>query len=129
MRPAPAGHASGEPPRSQICTHPLIRSAYFYRMNYDFDLCIGIVDHGSMFNFRRNENAVDTSLFDPEYDMDLVLMINEARSEHELQSVMRMSRARMRARRRQLGAARRAQQDGVTRARGHVPHRPVIRGF
>lgn len=81
-----------------------------------------------MFSFRRNENTVDTSLFDPEHDMDLVTMINEARTEREIQSVARMSRARMRSRRHQLAAARRIQQDGA-RDHGHVSHRPVTRAF
>jgi hypothetical protein len=81
-----------------------------------------------MFNFRRDENDdLDTSLFDPEHDMDLVAMINEARSEHELQSVARMSRARMRARRRQL--ARQPRQPDSAHARGFAPPSSLMRGF
>jgi len=62
-----------------------------------------------MFKFRRTEKDLDSSLFDPEQDMDLVIMIERARTEHEIQAVVRMSSARMRHRRRQLaiaGAAR-----------------------
>ena len=84
----------------------------------------------SMFNFRRNENDVDTSLFDPEHDMDLVSMINEARTEREMQSVARMSRARMRDRRRQLAVARRPHQHDSTPDRGgSVPPIAVMRRF
>jgi hypothetical protein len=82
-----------------------------------------------MFNFRRNENVMDTSLFDPEHDMDLVAMINEARTEREIQSVARMSRTRMRARRHQLAAARRPQAADTTRARGYSPPSSTLRGL
>jgi hypothetical protein len=50
-------------------------------------------------NFRRNTHDVDTSLFDPEHDMDLVSMVNEARTEAEMEMVAYMSRSRMKARR------------------------------
>lgn len=82
-----------------------------------------------MFNFRRDKNDSDTSLFDPEQDMDLVIMIDNARTHAEIQSVMRMSRARMRARRNQLAAARRPQQHDTTRARGFAPPTSQLRGF
>jgi hypothetical protein len=82
-----------------------------------------------MFNFRRNENTMDTSLFDPEHDMDLVALINEARTEREIQSVARMSRTRMRARRHELAAARRRQPADSTRARGHSPSSTTLRGL
>ncbi len=82
-----------------------------------------------MFKFRRIENNVDTSLFDPEHDMDLVALINEARTEREIQSVARMSRSRMRARRRQLAAARRPHQPDSTHARGFAPPSSTLRGF
>ncbi|MCL2418598.1 MAG: hypothetical protein FWD04_04840 [Conexibacteraceae bacterium] len=50
--------------------------------------------------FRRNANhTLDTSLFDPEHDMDLVTMINQARTEAEVHRVARVSQARMKARR------------------------------
>jgi hypothetical protein len=49
--------------------------------------------------FRNHKHAVDTSLFDPEHDMDLVALINNARTEGEMQRVAHMSRARMKARR------------------------------
>jgi hypothetical protein len=42
---------------------------------------------------------------------------------------MRMSRARMRARRNQLAAARRPQQHDTTRARGFAPPTSQLRGF
>ncbi|MDE3130861.1 MAG: hypothetical protein KGL16_06870 [Acidobacteriota bacterium] len=71
-----------------------------------------------MFNLRRNQNQLDTSLFDPEQDMDLVTLINEARTEREMQSVARMSRARMRDRRHQLAAASRVDRPGSARGRG-----------
>jgi hypothetical protein len=82
-----------------------------------------------MFNFRRTENDADTSLFDPEQDMDLVIMIEKARTDQEIQSVMRMSRARMRTRRRQLAAARRPHQHDATKARGFSPPSSLLRGF
>ena len=82
-----------------------------------------------MFNFWRNENDVDSSLFDPEQDMDLVIMIESARTEREIQSVMRMSRVRMRARRHELAAARRPHQPDSTRARGNSPPSSLMRGF
>ena len=74
-----------------------------------------------MFNyFRRNTNHLDTSLFDSEQDMDLVTMFNEARTEHEIQYVARMSRARMRARRSQLAAARRSHQPDAASGRPYA---------
>jgi hypothetical protein len=82
-----------------------------------------------MFNFRRNENDADNSLFDPEQDMDLVIMIEKARTDEEIQSVMRMSRARMRARRSQLAAARRPHHGDASRARGFSPPSSLLRGF
>jgi hypothetical protein len=53
--------------------------------------------------FRRN-SSLDTSLFDPDHDMDLVMMVNNARTEREMQAVARMSRARMHARRNRIRA-------------------------
>jgi len=82
-----------------------------------------------MFKNRRTQNDVDTSLFDPEHDMDLVAMINEARTEHEIQTVARMSRARMRARRKNLAAARRPHAPDSAHARGYSPPPSVMRGF
>jgi hypothetical protein len=82
-----------------------------------------------MFNFRNSQNHIDTSLFDPEHDMDLVAMINEARTEHEIHSVARMSRARMRARRKFQTAARRPQAPDSSRARGFSPPASLMRGF
>jgi hypothetical protein len=82
-----------------------------------------------MFKFRRVPNEVDTSLFDPEHDMDLVALINEARTEREIQSVARMSRTRMRDRRRQLESARRPHQLDSTHARGFAPPSTTLRGF
>lgn len=82
-----------------------------------------------MFNFRRHQNDLDTSLFDPEHDLDLVAMINNARTEREIQSVARMSRARMRARRAEIKAARRPQPAGTTHAKGFAPPASLMRGF
>ena len=83
-----------------------------------------------MFNFRSTQKDSDTSLFDPEQDMDLVIMIENARSQEEIQSVVRMSNARMRARRKQLAhAARRPHQPGASRARGFSPPSSLLRGF
>lgn len=83
-----------------------------------------------MFNFWRNENDVDTSLFDPEHDMDLVALINEARTEDEIRSVARMSRARMRTRRAELrSAARRPHPADAARAKGFSPPPSFLRGF
>jgi hypothetical protein len=55
--------------------------------------------------FRRDTN-LDTSLFDPDHDMDLVVMINNARTEREMQAIARMSRARMHARRARISTSR-----------------------
>jgi hypothetical protein len=88
-----------------------------------------LADSIDMFNFRHNEKQADTSLFDPEQDMDLVIMIENARTEHEIQSVMRMSNARMRARRRELAASRRPHQPDATQARGFAPPTSLLRGF
>jgi hypothetical protein len=82
-----------------------------------------------MFNFRRNSNEVDTSLFDPEQDMDLVALINSARTEREIQSVARMSRARMRARRTELRSTLRLQATDTTHAKGYAPPSSLMRGF
>jgi hypothetical protein len=82
-----------------------------------------------MFNFRRHKNELDTSLFDPEHDMDLVAMINNARTEREIQSVARMSRTRMRARRAQLRATRRPHPADAAHAKGYSPPASSLRGF
>lgn len=82
-----------------------------------------------MFNFRNSKNDLDTSLFDPEHDMDLVALINEARTEREIQSVARMSRARMRARRKHLASPRRPHAPAATHARGYSPPASVMRGL
>ncbi len=94
-------------------------------MNYDFDLWSLVVESNDMFTFRRAEKDLDASLFDPEQDMDLLIMIDNSRTHAEIQSVVRMSHARMRARRRQLDAARRPHQPDATRARGFAP--PIAR--
>ena len=82
-----------------------------------------------MFNFRRDQDHMDTSLFDPEQDMDLLIMIDNCRTNEEIQSVVRMSRARMRSRRHQLAAARRPHQPDTTHARGFSPPSSLLRGF
>ncbi len=82
-----------------------------------------------MFNFRRVQNELDTSLFDPEQDMDLVVLINDARTDREIQSVARMSRARMRARRAQLRSARRPLASGASRVRRSSLAAALRRGF
>ena len=76
-------------------------------MKSDFDLWPFCAESMTMFNFLKSQNEPDTSLFDPEEDMDLVTLINNARTDREIELVARMSRARMRARRAQLKAARR----------------------
>jgi len=58
--------------------------------------------------FLRRNAELDTSLFDPDHDMDLVMMVNNARTERELQAVARMSRARMHARRTRRATAAKA---------------------
>ena len=83
----------------------------------------------SMFNFRRNQDEMDTSLFDPEQDMDLLIMIDNARTNDEIQSVVRMSRARMRARRAQLRSARRPGQPDTAHAKGVAPPASLLSGF
>jgi len=82
-----------------------------------------------MFNFRKHQNDFDTSLFDPEHDLDLVVMINNARTEDEIQSVARMSRSRMRARRAQLRAARRPQPGDTAHSKGYSPPPSLLRGL
>jgi hypothetical protein len=82
-----------------------------------------------MFNFLKDRNELDTSLFDPEHDMDLVSMINNARTDREIQSVARMSRARMRDRRAQLKADRRPHQSDATHAKGVSSPSSFIRGL
>jgi hypothetical protein len=82
-----------------------------------------------MFKFRRNEKDLDTSLFDREQDMDLLIMIDNARTDAEIQSVVRMSNARMRARRRAIEAARRPHQADSSRVRGFAPPSSLLRGF
>jgi hypothetical protein len=82
-----------------------------------------------MFKFWRNENDMDTSLFDPEHDMDLVTMINEARTDSEMRSVAQISRARMRARRKQLAVERRRHQVDSPQRRGSGPSSSLMRGF
>ena len=72
---------------------------------------------------------MDSSLFDPEQDMDLVIMIERARTEHEIQAVVRMSNSRMRHRRRQLAIARRPHAVDSTHARGYAPPSSTLRGF
>jgi len=82
-----------------------------------------------MFNFLKSQKELDTSLFNPEEDMDLVALINEARTEQEIQAVANMSRARMRARRQALRAARRPHQPDSAHARGFSPPASLMRGF
>ena len=82
-----------------------------------------------MFNIFRTTNELDTSLFDPELDMDLVALINEARTEQDIQSVARMSRARMRARRRQREDARHPNHPESLRARGLSAPSTLSRGL
>lgn len=87
-----------------------------------------IAESTGMFTFRRTTNDLDTSLFDPEQDMDLVVMINEARTESEIHAVARMSRTRMRARRRQLETAGRPHR-ASTRARDFALPHSLLRGL
>ena len=83
----------------------------------------------TMFNFLKSQNELDTSLFNPDEDMDLVAMINEARTEEEIRWVARMTRARMRARRAQLRAAGRPQQPDAAHVKGFAPPISLLRGF
>jgi hypothetical protein len=55
---------------------------------------------------RRHAPTLDTSLFDPDHDLDLVAMFNNARTETELHAAAGVSRSRMRARRAALGGSR-----------------------
>ena len=47
---------------------------------------------------QKHSTQLDTSLFDADHDLDLVAMLNNARSEHEVRHAVQLSRARMRAR-------------------------------
>jgi hypothetical protein len=69
---------------------------------YAFDLSTLRAESVCM-NNKRNNTELDTELFDPEHDMDLVALLNNAQTDNELQAVIRMSRYRMRARRSALG--------------------------
>ena len=82
-----------------------------------------------MFNFLSRKHELDTSLFDPEEDMDLVVLINDARTERDLERVARMSRARMRARRRQREDARHPNHPESLRARGLSAPSTISRGI
>ena len=82
-----------------------------------------------MINFWRNENELDTSWFDPEHDLDLVMMINEAHTEHDIQAIARIGNARIRARRRQLAKDRRLHERELKRGRGHVAASSLPRGL
>jgi hypothetical protein len=53
---------------------------------------------------RNNTHQLDTSLFDPEHDLDLVILFGNARTETELKAAAGLSRSRMRARRAELKA-------------------------
>ena len=48
--------------------------------------------------FRNNTNYLDSDHFDLEHDLDLVAMLNNARTEGEIRQAVQMGRARMRAR-------------------------------
>ncbi len=81
-----------------------------------------------MFNFRDTQNVMDSSLFNPEEDRDLVVLIEEARTQEQIDAVLRMSRARMRARRAELRNAQRRQRRAEGHGRGFAP-RSLIRGL
>jgi len=49
--------------------------------------------------FSRNTPIMDTSFFDPEHDLDLVAMIESARTEDDIASIARLCKARKRDRR------------------------------
>jgi len=107
----------------------LITRAYFSGTNYDFDLWSSGAESVGMFNFLKSQSDLDTSLFDPEHDMDLVALINNARTEREIQSVATMSRDRMRARRAELKAARRPHQPDAAHPKGYSPPASLLRGL
>jgi hypothetical protein len=69
---------------------------------YAFDLLTLRAESVCMNNKRIN-TELDSELFDPEHDMDLVALLNNAQTDNEVRDVMRMSRYRMRARRSALG--------------------------
>lgn len=50
--------------------------------------------------FTRNTPIMDTSFFDPDHDLDLVALIEDARSEDDIASIARLCKARKRARNR-----------------------------
>jgi hypothetical protein len=53
--------------------------------------------------FRNKSRELDASFFDPDHDLDLVAMFNNARTESELEAAAGLSRSRMRARRNSIG--------------------------
>ncbi len=52
-----------------------------------------------MLNNNNNAYELDTSLFDGEHDMDLVLLLSNARTDDEFRDAARVCRNRMRNRR------------------------------
>ncbi len=56
--------------------------------------------------FSRIIPKMDTSFFDPEHDLDLVAMIENARTEEDIASIARMCKQRQRQRRRAARAVR-----------------------
>jgi hypothetical protein len=65
---------------------------------------------------RNDVNHLDASLFDPDHDLDLVAMLNNARTHDEVRQAMRLSRNRMRVRAAALqGAAAPRRGFGVAR--------------
>jgi hypothetical protein len=76
---------------------------------------------------RSDTNNLDTSLFDPDHDMDLVALANNARTEDDVESVVRMSRSRMRARRAEL-RARETRRRGSGSWRNRLAPSALLRG-
>ncbi len=50
--------------------------------------------------FSRSTPKIDTSFFHPDHDLDLVALIESARTEDDIASIARVCKARHRARRR-----------------------------
>jgi hypothetical protein len=76
---------------------------------------------------RSDTDNKNLSLFDEERDLDLVAAVNNAQSEAELQSVVRMSCARLRARRSELKAGQ-APRRHATNRRSWFSPRASVRG-
>jgi hypothetical protein len=91
------------------------------------DLLPHLVDSNLMFS-KNDANTLDTSLFDPEHDLDLVAAVNNARTDDELRYAVRMSRNRMRSRRAALKFAAAERRGFASGRTGKLTPSSLLRG-